>query len=89
MNWQCMQLPQIQNNDTGIFQGGLLSDRYKIHVGNSESSSTTIHEMVLSAMALPQVVIDTFASSGSLSGDDSSDDDLRGIHLAIEHFKDA
>ena len=82
-------LPQIQNNDTGIFQGGLLSDRYKINVGNSESSSTTIHEMVLSAMALPQVVIDTFASSGSLSGDDSSDDDLRGIHLAIEYFKDA
>ena len=65
-----------------------MSDRYKIHVGNSESSSTTIHEMVLSAMALPQVVIDTFASSGSMSGDGSSDD-LRGIHLAIEYFKDA
>ena len=78
-------MPQILNNDTGIFQGGLLSDRYKIHVGNSESTSTTIHEMVLSAMALPQLVIDVFAS-GSMSGDGSSDD-LRGIHLAIEYFK--
>ena len=83
-------LPQIQDNDTGIFQGGLLSDRYKINVGNSEesSSTTTIHEMVLSAMALPQFAIDMFASSGSMSGSSSSSVDLRGIDLAIEYFKD-
>ena len=65
----------------------MIGTRYMLVI-SSESTSTTIHEMVLSAMALPQVVIDMFAS-GRMSGDGSSDDDLRGIHLAIEYFKDA
>jgi len=77
-------LPQIQNDESNIFHGGLLSDRYRIQVGRSSSSSlieTTIHEMVLSAMAQPRLVID---KSTLLA--DSTIDRLRGIDLAMHYF---
>jgi len=77
-------LPQKQNSESNIFHGGLLSDRYKIQVGSSGSSSlieTTIHEMVLSAMAQPQLVIDK-----STLLEDSTIDRLRGIDLAMQYF---
>ena len=78
-------LPQIQNSESGIFHGGLLSDRYRIQVGRSSSSliETTVHEMVLSAMAQPQLVIDE-----SISSSNSTIDRLRGIDLAVQYFND-
>lgn len=66
--------------------GGLLSDRYRIQVGRSSTSSlieTTVHEMVLSAMAQPQLVID---KSTLLA--DSTIDRLRGIDLALHYFNE-
>jgi len=77
-------LPQKQDDESGIFHGGLLSDRYRIQVGRSSSSSlieTTVHEMVLSAMAQPQLVIDK-----SIALSDSTIDRLRGIDLAMQYF---
>lgn len=48
-------LPQVKNIETGINHGGLLSDRHKVTVNEKD---TTVHEMVLSAMAAPKLVID-------------------------------
>lgn len=80
-------MPQVQHDESGIFHGGLLSDRYKIQVGGANASSmieTTVHEMVLSAMVQPQLVMDK-----SILLADSTIDGLRGIDLAMHYFNDA
>ena len=66
-------LPQVKDNGTGLNTGGLLSDRHKITVGNRD---TTVHEMVLSTMAAPHLVID---GCPSLS--------LPGVSLAMDYFE--
>lgn len=66
-------LPEVKDGAGGIIHGGLLSDRHKVSVGEKD---TTVHEMVMSAMAAPR-----------LANDGSSSLCLPGIGLAIEHFQ--
>ena len=70
-------LPQIKNhNNTGINHGGLLSDRHNVNVDGG--GSTTVHEMILSAMAAPKLAIEETPAPT-----------LPAIGLAMKYFKDS